>query len=37
MADALVKSGLSHSKLSYPAPGRKVLKGFHFPEFGDYA
>jgi allantoin racemase len=35
MADALVKSGLSHSKLSYPAPGRKLLKGYHFPELAE--
>lgn len=33
MADALVKSGLSHSKSSYPAPGAKPLAGYTFPEF----
>lgn len=33
VADSLVKSGLSHSKLTYPPPGRKALKGFSFPEF----
>jgi allantoin racemase len=33
MADAFVKTGLSHSKLTYPAPARKALKGFSFPEF----
>jgi allantoin racemase len=35
VADALVKTGLSHSKLTYPAPGRKALKGFSFPEFSE--
>jgi allantoin racemase len=33
MADALVKAGLSHSKRTYPAPGRKRLKGYDCPEF----
>lgn len=33
MADALVKTGLSHSKRAYPAPGRKRLAGYTFPEF----
>jgi allantoin racemase len=33
LADALVKAGLSHSKRSYPMPGRKKIQGFHFPEF----
>jgi allantoin racemase len=33
VADALVKAGLSHSKRSYPMPGRKKIQGFHFPEF----
>jgi allantoin racemase len=33
VADALVKTGLSHSKLTYPPPGRKALAGFSFPEF----
>jgi len=33
IADALVKAGLSHSKLTYPPLGRKALKGFSFPEF----
>jgi allantoin racemase len=33
IADALVKTGLSHSKLCYPEPGRKGLRGFNFPEF----
>lgn len=33
MADALVKTGLSHSKRTYPAPGRKRLAGYVFPEF----
>lgn len=37
MADALVKTGLSHSKLAYPSPGRKALKGFSFPEFASPA
>jgi allantoin racemase len=33
VADALVKSGLSHSKRTYPAPGQKRIAGFSFPEF----
>ena len=33
VADALVKTGLSHSKRTYPMPGRKGLAGFNFPEF----
>jgi allantoin racemase len=33
VADALVKSGLAHSKRTYPMPGRKGLAGFSFPEF----
>jgi allantoin racemase len=33
VADALVKAGLSHSKLSYPPPGRKKIHGFDFPEY----
>ena len=33
MADALVKSGLSHSKRTYPAPGRKRVVGYPFPEY----
>jgi allantoin racemase len=33
VADALVKTGLSHSKRTYPMPGRKRLAGFDFPEF----
>jgi allantoin racemase len=33
VADALVKTGLSHSKRTYPRPGRKRLAGFSFPEF----
>lgn len=33
VADALVKTGLSHSKRAYPAPRRKALTGFNFPEF----
>jgi allantoin racemase len=34
-ADALVKTGLSHSKRTYPKPGRKRLAGYSFPEFAD--
>jgi allantoin racemase len=33
MADALVKTGLSHSKRTYPQPGRKRIKGYTLPEF----
>jgi allantoin racemase len=33
MADALVKTGLSHSKRTYPQPGRKQIKGYTLPEF----
>jgi allantoin racemase len=33
VADALVKTGLSHSKRTYPPPGRKNLAGFDFPEY----
>lgn len=33
MADALVKTGLSHSKRAYPMPGKKGIRGFSFPEF----
>jgi hypothetical protein len=33
MADALVKTGLSHSKRTYPAPGRKRMAGYPFPEY----
>lgn len=32
MADALVKTGLSHSKRTYPRPGSKPLAGYAFPE-----
>jgi allantoin racemase len=35
VADALVKSGLSHSKHAYPAPRRKAIGGYLFPEFAD--
>ena len=35
VADALVKTGLSHSKLTYPPPRRKAIGGFRFPEFDD--
>ncbi len=31
-ADALVKTGLSHSKLCYPEPSKKQIAGFSFPE-----
>jgi allantoin racemase len=37
MADALVKTGLSHSKLTYPPPGRKARQGYSFPEFSPVA
>lgn len=33
VADALVRSGLSHSKLIYPPPRAKELAGYAFPEF----
>ncbi|HSN72031.1 MAG TPA: aspartate/glutamate racemase family protein [Steroidobacteraceae bacterium] len=33
VADALVKAGLSHSKRTYPEPGRKGLAGYPFPEY----
>jgi len=32
VADALVKTGLSHSKFSYPAPSPKAMRGYSFPE-----
>lgn len=31
-ADALVKSGLTHSKRTYPRPGPKRIEGYQFPE-----
>lgn len=37
VADALVKSGLSHSKHVYPAPRRKPIDGYRFPEFAEIA
>lgn len=33
MADALVKTGLTHSKHAHPFPGKKKIKGYTFPEF----
>lgn len=33
VADALVKSGLSHSKITYPTPGVKEIAGFNMPGF----
>lgn len=33
LADALVKSALAHSKCTYPAPRKKPLQGYRFPEF----
>jgi allantoin racemase len=33
MADALVKTGLTHSKRAYPFPGKKKIKGYAIPEF----
>jgi len=33
LADALVKTGLSHSKLAYPLPGSKKIRGYTLPEF----
>lgn len=33
LADAMVKSSLAHSKLTYPAPRKKPLQGYGFPEF----
>ncbi len=35
VADALVKSGLSHSKHVYPAPRRKPIGGYRFPEVAE--
>lgn len=32
VADALVKTGLAHSKHAYPRPGAKALRGYSFPE-----
>ncbi len=32
IADALVKSGLSHSKHVYPLPGKKDIVGFPMPD-----
>jgi allantoin racemase len=32
VADALVKTGLSHSKRTYPTPSSKPIAGYHFPE-----
>ena len=32
-AEALVRSGLSHSKRTYPTPGSKPVAGYNFPEF----
>jgi allantoin racemase len=34
MADALVKSGLAHSKHAYPAPSPKHIEGYAMPGFG---
>jgi allantoin racemase len=33
VADALVRTRLSHSKRTYPEPGRKPIEGYPFPEF----
>jgi len=33
MADCLVKSGLCHSKLTYPTPGQKKIVGYDMPGF----
>lgn len=33
MAEALIKSGLSHSKVSSPAPSTKVVRGFNLPRY----
>ena len=33
MAEALIKSGLSHSKVSSPAPSTKVISGFSLPRY----
>ena len=35
VADALVKSGLSHSKHVYPPPRRKAIVGYRFPELAE--
>jgi allantoin racemase len=35
VADALVKSGLSHSKHVYPAPRPKAIGGYRFPEIAE--
>jgi allantoin racemase len=33
MAEALIKSGLSHSKVSSPAPSTKAIRGFNLPRY----
>jgi len=33
MAEALIKAGLSHSKVCSPAPSSKVIKGFDLPRY----
>lgn len=33
MAEALIKAGLSHSKVSYPAPSEKAVAGFNLPRY----
>lgn len=33
MAEALIKAGLTHSKVSYPAPSTKVVNGFNLPKY----
>ncbi len=33
MAEALVKCGLTHSKVSYPAPSSKIISGFSLPKY----
>ncbi len=32
VAEGLVRTRLSHSKRTYPAPSRKALQGYDFPE-----
>jgi allantoin racemase len=33
IADSLVKSGLSHSKITYPTPGKKQIIGYDMPGY----
>ncbi|NOX51478.1 MAG: hydrogenase expression protein HupH [Gammaproteobacteria bacterium] len=37
MAEALIKSGLTHSKVSYPEPSLKVISGYSIPKYNSAA